>query len=181
MRKKLLLITSGIILFFTIGYFVLPNELNVNSTVTIDAPIDLVFAQVNDLKNWENWSPWKQLDPKMKINYGENTIGVGGSYAWTSKNPNVDSGSMEISKSKPNQSIETKIFFRNDKSKPSPSNWKFEEISGKTKVTWLMRSDLGANPLSKFIGIMVNGKLGTLFDAGLNKLKFHSEELSKNK
>lgn len=181
MRKKILLITSGIIMFFIIGYMVLPDELNVNSTVTIDAPIDLVFSQVNDLKNWENWSPWKQLDPKMKIFYGDNTIGVGGSYDWKSKNPNVDSGSLEISKSNINQSIETKIFFRNDKSNPSPSQWMFEEISGKTKVTWLMQSDLGANPLSKFIGIMVNGKLGTLFDAGLNKLKSHSEELSQNK
>ncbi len=176
MRNRILLTVTGIALLFLIGYLSLPNQLNVQSNILIDAPIEKVFNNVNNLKIWESWSPWKQLDPAMKINYGNQTTGVGGSYQWTSDHPQVDRGSLEISNSIPNQLVETKIYFRNDKSKPGNSQWSFENINGQTKVTWSMHGDLGANPLNKFIGMIVNSKLGTLFDLGLNKLKTVSEQ-----
>ena len=36
------------------------------SDATIVAPLEAVFAQVNDLHHWEGWSPWAKLDPNAQ-------------------------------------------------------------------------------------------------------------------
>ena len=40
-----------------IGY-ILPRSYSTNAEVTIDAPIDKVFEEVNTIKNWTSWSSW---------------------------------------------------------------------------------------------------------------------------
>jgi hypothetical protein len=41
----------------------------------------VAFAQVNDLRNWEAWSPWAKLDPAAKQTYAGPTAGVGASFS----------------------------------------------------------------------------------------------------
>ena len=36
---------------------------------TIMAPAAEIFARVNDLRQWEGWSPWAKLDPNAKVSF----------------------------------------------------------------------------------------------------------------
>ena len=36
--------------------FLLPSEIKVKRSIEVSAPIDRVFEQVNDLRNWEKWA-----------------------------------------------------------------------------------------------------------------------------
>jgi hypothetical protein len=35
-----------------------PADFRVTRSASIDAPPEVVFAQVNDLRKWNDWSPW---------------------------------------------------------------------------------------------------------------------------
>ena len=45
------------------------GKFNVAATKTIEAPVDLIFEQVNDYKNWQVWGPWMESDPNIKMNF----------------------------------------------------------------------------------------------------------------
>src|SRR5438477_7743282 len=59
-----------------------PDAYHVERSATIDAPAATVFAQINDLSVWKEWSPWEKRDPAMKRTLSANTSGVGATYAW---------------------------------------------------------------------------------------------------
>ena len=41
-----------------------PDDYRLTRTAVIAAPPATVFAQVNDLRKWDDWSPWAKLDPE---------------------------------------------------------------------------------------------------------------------
>ncbi|MEZ4984128.1 MAG: hypothetical protein R2795_03670 [Saprospiraceae bacterium] len=49
-------------------------------TISINAPQAVVFDAVNELKNWESWSPWQEQDPSTKTVYSETSAGAGAYY-----------------------------------------------------------------------------------------------------
>ncbi|MEP6793643.1 MAG: SRPBCC family protein, partial [Saprospiraceae bacterium] len=61
--KKSLLWLGFLILALILFSLLLPKEVTISRSITVSAPIDRVFDQVNDLRNWEKWSPWKRMDP----------------------------------------------------------------------------------------------------------------------
>ena len=46
-------------------------------TMVMNVPVAMVYNEVNDLKTWETWSPWKLEDPNLVINYLEKTKASG--------------------------------------------------------------------------------------------------------
>ncbi len=108
---------------------------------TINAPSEVIFKNVNDLKKWEAWDPWKKKDPSMQLAYGNNTVGKGSSYSWESETEGT--GSMTTISVIPNLEIAQEVTY----STPigdSRSNvyWTFEEQdTGGTKVSWGMNGE----------------------------------------
>lgn len=118
---------------------------NVAESKIIDAPASVIYNNVKDYKNWEDWGPWMGKDPDMKLNYPEKTEGEGASYSWSSEHMEVGDGAMETVKVIPNREIEQKISF-NTPLGDSKSDvfWKFEPLPdnpAKTKVTWGMKGE----------------------------------------
>jgi hypothetical protein len=62
-----------------------PNTFRVERIVQINAPADLVFGFINDLHQWNQWSPFEKLDPNMKKTWTGPTAGPGAAYAWNGK------------------------------------------------------------------------------------------------
>ena len=54
-------------LVFIGGGLLLPSGFEVKRSIRVQAPLDITFAQVNDLRNWERWSPWTGADPTLTI------------------------------------------------------------------------------------------------------------------
>lgn len=57
MLKKILIALAVIVVAFLVVVALQPAEFRVMRSATISAPPPAVFAQVNDLHNWEAWSP----------------------------------------------------------------------------------------------------------------------------
>ena len=54
----------------------------IESSREINAPKEVVYEIVQDLKTWEDWGPWKKEDPTMVFSYRDKTVGEGASYNW---------------------------------------------------------------------------------------------------
>ena len=59
-----------------------PAEFRVARTITVAAPAAVVFANLNDLHRWRDWSPYEGLDPALRRTYGGSPSGVGATYGW---------------------------------------------------------------------------------------------------
>ena len=58
-----------------------------------------MFAQVNDFRNWEAWSPWAKLDPAPKNSFEGAPAGKGAIFKWSGNNE-VGEGSMTVTESR---------------------------------------------------------------------------------
>ncbi len=150
----------------------LPSAYKVERSVTIQAPIDVVFDQVNDLRKNEAWSPWK--DPTMVIKYSEPSAGKGASSSWTSKD--MGEGTQTIVESVPNSTIDIHLDFGGMGT--SEAKWMFSQESDAVKVTQQMYGDQGMNPVKRYMNLMVDKMVGPYFEKGLASLKQVSEDKS---
>jgi effector-binding domain-containing protein len=179
--KNILLVLLALFLLIILVSFFLPSADPVERSVNIDAPGKVVFAQVNDLKKWEAWQPWAEMDSTMKMTYPDQTEGKGGSYSWTSEIS--EGGKMEITESLANKNIKTAIDF--GMMGRGTGNWDFEEMNGKTKVSWSMQSlpakSFPANIMGRYFLAFndMDAMVGPDFEKGLAKLKTLCETLAR--
>lgn len=174
--KIFLIVVILILAGFSIWNATLPETYDFNRSVTIDAPAERIFEQVNDVEKWVNWSPWAAMDKTAEFTYDEQTTGSGASYSWSGDT--VGSGTLTIIESTPFSSIKTRLEFTEPNQVTSSGYWIFEEDNGQTKVTW---GNTGSLPfLMRFIGAMMDRQLGETFQDGLNNLKALVENTSQS-
>jgi hypothetical protein len=168
-----LFIILGALAVLVLGLFIfslfLSSTVKIERSVLISADAATIFPYINIVRNWELWSPWQQLDPHVKITYGEKESGVGASYSWESKDRKIGKGHMTIVESRPDNFIATHTDFMN--SGIAKGFFRLEPIAGGTKVTWETISEMGANPAKKIFGLMMDKLLGKDFEKGLQKIK----------
>ena len=115
-----------------------PDEFSVSRTASFAAPAPAVFAQVNELKKWEAWSPWQKKDPQAKNSYAGPAAGTGASMAWAG-NKEVGEGRMTIVESRAAQLVRFELEFFKPFAATNSAEFAFKEDGGRTAVTWTMR------------------------------------------
>lgn len=133
----------------------------------INSPAEVIFDNVNDFKNWENWSPWLEKDPTMVTSFKDTTYGVGATYSWKGKD---GSGFMKTISLIPNKEIIQQIDF--GKGHVGEVYWNFAEVDLGTEVTWGMRGEFSFG--EKFYWLYKGGiekNVIPTFDRGLELLE----------
>ncbi|MCX6351201.1 MAG: SRPBCC family protein [Bacteroidetes bacterium] len=168
--KWLLICVLAIVVVAVVISFFLSSKVHVQRELTINAPAEKVYAQINTLKNWESWSPWHKKDPKMVLTYFGEASGSGAGYAWKSDMSGVGNGKMIITKTTLNESVSTDMdFMENGK---ATADFKLEKDGEGTKVIWGMDCDMSKPPvMGKIMGLMMDKMVGGDFEKGLNNLK----------
>ena len=151
-----------------------PDDYRLTRSTMIAAPAAMIFPHVNDLKQWEDWSPWAKLDPNAKITFQGPQAGVGASFRWDG-NDKVGAGTMTITESKPTTRVATRTDFVKPFAGTSNSDFIFSETGGQTNVIWTMSGR--NNFISKAICLFMSMErtLGPDFEKGLAQLKQVSE------
>jgi carbon monoxide dehydrogenase subunit G len=154
--------------------FLMPAEIKVKRSIEVSAPIDRVFEQVNDLRNWEKWSPWKRLDPSMVMTFSNPPVGQNAFYKWESNDKHMGSGTLTLSKVATNEEIITTMDFGGKHT--GSSKFQFTHKGDNIEVTWTMDEKVGMLPWNKYFGMMMRSELKKQFDSGLKGLKFYAEK-----
>jgi carbon monoxide dehydrogenase subunit G len=171
--------TIGLIIVLAIaGIFLLaltkPSTFRVERSTTIAAPPEKIAALIDDFHQWNSWSPWAQLDPKMKTTYSGPTSGVGSVYEWEG-NGKVGKGRMEILSAEP-----TKTTIKLDFLKPfeghNTTDFVLEPQGSDTRVNWIMNGPIKFFP-GKVMSVFttMDKAIGPDFDKGLTNMKAAAE------
>ena len=174
MLKKILLGLVAVVVLLAVIGMLLPRNSHVERSITIDRPASLIYATVNTFQRFPEWSPWQDLDPTMKQSTEGARDGVGARLVW-SGNDKVGTGTQVITASVPNESVESEIVF--DGMDPAKNAIRLTPDGAATKVTWALDSDMGAGPIGRYFGLMMDGMVGKDFERGLSKLKAVVEKL----
>ncbi|MBL8951344.1 MAG: SRPBCC family protein [Myxococcaceae bacterium] len=174
MLKKVL-IGLVVVLVGLIGFIARrDSEFAIQRSTSINAPPDVVFAQVNDFHEWGAWSPWEKMDPNMKRTYSGTEAGIGAVYHWVG-NDDVGEGEMKIVDAKAAERINIDLSFLKPFAAQNHTEFAFEPAGAATKTTWKMTGK--NNFMAKAFGVFfdMDALVGADFDKGLASLKAVSE------
>lgn len=151
----------------------LPRNVEVTRSIEIDAPPETVFGHVNSLQRAAEWSPWLGIDPDVQTTYSGPEEGVGNRLEWTSEHPQVGNGAQEIVESDANSRVVSALDF-GDMGLAS-ATFDLEPEGDGTLVTWGLDADMGAGPIGRWMGLMMDNWVGADYERGLASLKALAE------
>lgn len=104
--KTLLIVVGILLLIFGLLTIIAKDDkqIKITTTKTIDAPVNQVYDQIRFMKNYPNWSPFKNADPKQKYTVSGNDGNVGATYSWVSVNEEGN-GSQTVTELKQNKYV----------------------------------------------------------------------------
>lgn len=158
-----------ILLFLIIGIF-FPKTTHIASSIQINASQEIVYDQVNSLKNWHNWEPWHLPDSLYK--YNEAASGVGASFSWTDQNKGK--GIISILESNPFDIIEVEMDF--GRQGKVLSTWEFKKDGKGTIVNWSI-SNNNLKYFERYFALFFKKNMLNTLNSGLKKLAEISEDL----
>lgn len=175
MIKKLAIALAVIVLAILAYAATKPDTFRVERSTTIKAPPEKIFALINDIHNWQTWSPYEKKDPNMKRTFSGAASGKGAIYEWQG-NDDVGQGKMEITEINPPTKVIIALHFIKPFQGDNTAEFSLEPQGNSTKVTWAMYG-----PNTYMCKIMqtfldVNNMCGKDFDNGLAALKATSEK-----
>ena len=157
----------------------LPSSFYMGRKIIINADKSQIFKQVDDFRNWKNWSPWALKDPLIYAkdgSFSDPSFGEGASFNWNSEVGGVGSGEMKTIASIRHDNIKNAIDAGMG---GAESDWFFKDVAAGVEVTWSLTIDFGFNPFAKYFGLFIEGEIAPDYELGLNRLKSFCEELPK--
>lgn len=164
----------GLILLLLIISFFLPSHIRVERSMEMNSSSDKPYALINNLKDWNKWSPWAKIDPQTEWTFSDPAEGIGAWYTWKSNHGEVGNGKLTIIESTP-EKIKMEMEFEGQGK--SMAEFLFTPTENGTKVTWALDADMGMNPAKKLFGLLMDNMLGKMFTDGLTTMKTEAEAM----
>jgi len=178
-----MLIKIGIGLVLVLGVFAAivamrPSDFRVERSAVVSAPAPVVFAQVNDLHNWDAWSPWAKLDPAAKQTFDGPRAGTGAAFAWAGNNQ-VGEGRMTITESRPNELVRFRLDFVKPLAGTNTAEFTFTPQGNQTAVRWTMTGRQNFITKTVCMFMSMDKMVGGQFEQGLAQMKSVAEAANK--
>ena len=169
MLKIILISIAAIIVIFLIVVAMRPAEFTVKRSVKISAPPSGIFDHVNDLHQFQEWSPWAKMDPDAKTSFEGPPAGVGAAFSWEGKT--TGAGKMTGIESIPGEVVRYQLDFKKPFVATNIGSFTLKPEGGQTEVTWAMSGK--KNFVFKAFGMFVDcdKMIGKDFEKGLADLK----------
>ncbi|MEL6158441.1 MAG: SRPBCC family protein [Cyanobacteria bacterium J06627_32] len=175
--RKSIVVLLAIVAVALLGGFVFPSQVHVERQVLMDASPEKIFKEVGDLSQWGRWSPWANIDPDA--DFEVDGKGVGQIMTWASNNPEMGSGSQQVTELDSPNRVKTHLDFgemgvADATFMITPAD---NENRGKTLVTWSLDTDVREGvpllnqPLSTYFGFFMDSMIGDTYEEGLANLK----------
>ncbi len=170
MITSILIGLAIIIALFVVIVALRPSDFRVTRSAAIHAPPEAIFARVNDLHLFQDWSPWAKLDPNARTTYAGSAAGVGAVFNWAG-NSKIGAGRMTIVASRPSELVRFMLEFVRPFKGESTVEFTFKPDRDQTVVTWTMTGK--NNFICKAMGLFINcdKMCGSQFEQGLAQMK----------
>ena len=168
-QKAFFALTSLLVGLLVVG-LLLPDHAHVERSLTIDAPPERVFPEVNGMRAFAAWSPWSRAAAESHFAFEGPAQGVGSRMTWQSEDPKVGRGSQEIVHSEPGRRVDTRLDFGNRQG--GEAHFVLEPTAGGgTRLTWAFDASFGWDLLGRYVGLFLDRLIGDEYARGLAQLK----------
>jgi len=180
--KKVALIVLILLTAFVATGYLLPKQVHVERSITIDRPVTMMFELLNGYRHYNNWSPWVERDPNAEFIVSGPGSGVGARMSWIGEPQLVGSGWQEIVVSKAYERIDIKLDF--DTQGLADTGFVLVPQGGASKITWFFDADLTRDLnildafLARYFGLLFDRWIGGDYEQGLVNLKNYAESLA---
>jgi len=161
----------SLLLLFILSNFFLKENTTVQRSIEIERPINQAFMNVANVTEWEKWDPWCTVDSTVVNSYPQAVYGLNAQRSWISEESG--NGNMTITAMELNKKIEFDLQFTEPFKSEAKVSFTFEQIKGKTIVTWAMYQEYSF--FFRVFGLLADKIIGPDFKLGLENLKTLSE------
>jgi effector-binding domain-containing protein len=166
----------GIIAILVVISFILPKTYKVERSIIIKSKPEIIYGLTSNFQLWHLWVKWtKELDTTAVFETTGDPGQVGTSWKWEGKK--LGQGEMFAEELIPGQLVAYDLAFDKGKYK-SKGKIIIENQGDSCQVSWVDEGDLGYNPMSRYMGLLMDRMMGPDFETGLAKLKIVAESRS---
>jgi len=180
--KKFGFVLLLLLTLFVVTGFLLPKQVHVERSITVERPQAMVFALLNGYQHFRDYSPWVARDPAATYSVSGPVTGVGAHLDWSGDPQLVGSGWQEIVASVPDKQIDIRLDY--DSQGTATTHFYLQEDGDGARVTWAFDADVTAGLgfvqgfLARYFGLLFDRWVGRDFERGLVNLKKLAESMS---
>ena len=155
--------------------FALPGAMSARESIIIERPPSTVFAMLNNLQTFNEFSPWVEKDPNAVYDFVGFEPGVGQSMSWQG-DLSVGSGTMSIIRSEPARKVELELRYEGVP--PASMSYELLPAGPGTEVAWSYQAPL-ASARDRLSAHLFGGQSSVRRDLahGLSRLSALCEEI----
>ncbi len=172
--RKLVVWLMVLLIALVLVGFVLPRQFKVERTVAINAPALTIYPLIAAPANWQQWSVWARRDQSMLMTYSGVGLGKGAKWAWISKQEG--NGEMEIIDDVPMRNVVYRLKLADSSMVLNGALTLAPAGDATTKIVWSTDVELGWNPIHRYVGLLMDDRIGKDFDVSLSQLKALAEK-----
>lgn len=168
--KKIIVIVSVLLVLVIASGYLLPANVSIERQITITVPAENIYPYLSNLRQFNKFSPWAKIDKNTTYIFTGKDGKPGSRMSWDSDNDEVGKGTQTITDLIPNQEVRIALDFGDD----GLANSYFKLIPVKTnstQIVWGFSTNLGNNPLTRYMGLMLDKWVGNSYAEGLQNLK----------
>lgn len=169
LRTIFLVLFVALVGIFGYAYFQDPAY-TYTRQVTIEGTPEQIYPYIVNSEKMNEWMPWKEIDPAVKIVNEGPAEGVGAKAKWESTGE-MGKGHSEIIEVTPNESVVTALEMTEPFPMKQTSTIKIQPADGKSLVTWSVTGENGW--IARVMGLFLDfdKQVGDSFQQGLGNLK----------
>ena len=171
--KTFLKILVGVVAALIVIMLLMGKKYHFETSAVINAPRDKVWENMRSMKAFNQWNPFMDLDPNVKVTYSGNSGEVGDQYCWEG-NDDAGKGCHVVTALVPNQKQSSKMLFKIPFESEATSDLVLSPEGNSTKVTWSMDCELDY-PMN-LMKLFMDSQMEKSYGSGLKKLKLISEK-----
>lgn len=147
----------------------LPSAYEIERSVVVEAPPEVVHALVDDLERWPEWQPLRSLDPTIHTRLGDTTAGPGASQRFTGA---AGDGELTLLASTASEGVAYRMTVA---SRTTRGEIRFDPHPDGTEVVWTLRDDVGFDLADRYRLVVLDDVIGTACEVALVNLKTAAE------
>ncbi len=149
-----------------------PSHAHIEKSISINAPTSVIFPEVSNYRNFNEWSPWSKMDPDAEYTYEGIDGTVGAKMNWEGEKSGE--GSQWIIEIEENQRVKNRMTFGGYEGE-FYSEFRLEPNENGTTVVWTYD---GPNQglAGKAAWVIMGTMLSSQYDQGLRDLKKRVED-----
>lgn len=176
-KKIILGVLATVGLFIAVG-FLLPARVHVERSAVMNARPEAIFPHVATLKRWPEWTAWTtNRFPDMTMRFEGAESGAGA--VMIAEGKSSGNGIVRITQAEPAKGVWYELDFEHG-TQLFQGAVTFQPSGDALKVKWRLETDLGANPLKRWAGLLLDKLIGGDMATGLANLKLLVEQESKS-